>query len=141
MGITLEDLEQHRYLLKEISYLSEKLENITDTHGQVVSDSVIGSSNQFPYQEIVIPIVGVSPKHIGMYHKTKEELNKRITSIKKKVTEIEKFVESVPRSDIRQIIELRYIQGLSWRNVSIKVYGVSAEDRARMAITRYFEKS
>jgi len=141
MGITLYDLEQYMYLLKELKNLTEKLQALLDSSTHLVADSVKGSSNKFPYQEVAIPIVGVSQKHVSTYVKTKERIDEQISTIQKKTTDIEMFIDSLTRSDIRQIVELRYIQGLKWKQVSSKVYGNSSEDRARKAIELYFLKN
>jgi len=141
MDVTLHDLEQYMYLLKELKYLDKKLQSLMNSSTHLVADSVKGSSKQFPYNEVVIPIVGVSQKYVDSYVKAKARLETQINTIQEKTREIEKFIDTLTRSDIRQIIELRYIQGLKWKQVSSKVYGYSSEDRARKAIELYFLKN
>ena len=73
-----------------------------------------------------------------IYNKRKKELDARINHCLDKISEIEDFIKTITRSDIRQIIEYRYMRALSWAAVSRRVYGSPSEDRARKAIARFF---
>ena len=55
--------------------------------------------------------------------------------------EIENFIETVDDSKVRQIIELRYIKGMSWNTVAKKVYGYPNGGTARKKIKRFFEEN
>jgi len=133
--MTIKDLEQYRQLQNEVKQLSLRLENFPD---YIVSDSVRGSSRNMPYQELIITITGVDPRSQAKFNGLKEKLEKRANRLRDSLIEIEEFIDQVPRSEIRRIIDYRYIQGYSWASVSKRVYGYPSETRARMAVTRYF---
>ncbi|MCL1924545.1 MAG: RNA polymerase subunit sigma-24 [Defluviitaleaceae bacterium] len=135
--ITLRELEEYRLIKNEIVQITESLEKLGNA-ATFVFDTVKGSSSQIPYQERVIPIVGVSPKYMKIYNKRKQRLELLLSELLDKLSQIEDFIKSINQSDIRQIIELRYIKGLSWKITAKKVYGYASEDAPRKAIKRYF---
>lgn len=53
---------------------------------------------------------------------------------------ITRYVASVNDVLIRQIIMLRYINGLTWRDVAQHIGGGNTEKNVQMALNRYFEK-
>ena len=50
---------------------------------------------------------------------------------------INRYIAGVDDSLIRQILSLRYISGLSWRQVAAAIGGGNTEDSVRMAHNRY----
>ena len=138
--MTIKDLEEYRWLKKEVKILTKRIEKMHENPApdSLVTDSVRASARQSPYQEHVITITGLGGKHRVKYAKVKRLLENRIQRIADSIVSIEEFIDTVTRSDIRQIIEYRYIQGLSWRAVSQRVYDYPSETRARQAITRFF---
>ena len=52
--------------------------------------------------------------------------------------EVEHFVNSLPDSYVRKMISARYIDGLTWREVSSAFYP-NSEDGCRMIVRRYLE--
>ena len=138
--MTLKDLEEYKRLKNEAVQINESLNRLLSNQNALVFDTVKGSSQKSPYQERVIPIQGISQKYARAYAKRKRGLEQRLNRCLKKMSEIEDFINTVQRSDIRQIIEYRYIRGYSWIATSKRVYGAPSENRARMAITRFFAK-
>ena len=136
--MTIKDLEEYRRLKNEVIQINESLERLLNNQNALVFDTVKGSSLVMPFQERIITIQGVSHKYASTYTKRKRGLEERLEQCIDKIAEIEDFIKTVRRSDIRQIIEYRYIRGLSWVTVSKRVYGDPSENRARMAITRFF---
>jgi hypothetical protein len=57
-----------------------------------------------------------------------------------KITEIEEFINSIDSSEIRQIIECRFLNGLSWNDTAKVVYGFAGESTPRMALKRFLDK-
>ncbi len=136
--MTIKTLEQYRQLKNEVIQLNQRLDKLHNNENIYVFDTVKGSSHSIPYQERVIAITGISQKHIATCNRLKSILADRVSRIQSSIVEIEEFLNSVERSEIRQIIQLRYIQGLSWLVTARKVYGYPCGDRARMTITRFF---
>lgn len=57
-----------------------------------------------------------------------------------KTNEVEQFLTTITDSRMRRIINLRFIDGLSWNSVADKIGGGNTEDSIRMAFNRFMEK-
>ncbi|MCL2215784.1 MAG: hypothetical protein FWB91_02060 [Defluviitaleaceae bacterium] len=136
--MTIKDLEQYRQLQNEVKRITQRLEILQSKPQNIVSDSVRGSSHDITARECIFTITGLDQRSKIKYDKLKEVLRERATRLQDKLIIIEEFISTVPRSDIRRIIDYRYIQGFSWATTSRRVYGYPNEARARMAVTRYF---
>ncbi len=139
--MTLKSLEQYTQLKNEVIQLNQRLDKLHKNENIYAFDTVKGSSRSIPYQERIITITGISQKHIATSNKLKNILADRVRRIQKTIIEIEEFLNTVDRSEIRQIIQYHYMQGLSWIATARKVYGYPCGDRARMAVTRYFAEN
>lgn len=53
---------------------------------------------------------------------------------------LKRYIADVDDSLIRQIISLRFIDGLKWRDVAQQIGGGNSEDTLRMLLKRYLEK-
>ena len=54
------------------------------------------------------------------------------------INEVEEFIASIDDSRMRRIIDLRYVQGLSWDQVGYRV-GNLTKDSVRMAFERFIK--
>lgn len=132
--MNLKRLEQYRATKREIRELENRISRL---QGQKVSDSVTGSSRSFPYTSHVIKLEGVDVDRVGrLWYRLRKRKNKLLRELEA----IEEFVDAIADSDIRQIIQLRYLDGLSWMVVARKLYRYPCGDRARKRITRFFRK-
>lgn len=131
--MTKEQLGQYRCLCLEIKELENRLNNLKT---QEVTDKVLASASDFPYNQYELKIKGYEDdKYI---EKIRARLIRRIRRCKKLRLEIEDFIEGIEDSRIRLIFELRYIHGKSWVYIS-KQLGSSNESYARMIHNRYIE--
>ena len=80
------------------------------------------------------------------YEKKKELLEKRISNLADRqqellelITVIEEKIEEVSDSRTRRILELRYIEGLSWVQIANKVGG--SPDSCRITSDRFLKKN
>jgi len=133
----IKDLQQHYRVKKEVERTSQKLTNLQKS---ATYNTAKGSSNFAPYQERVFTVTGVSGRNKKAYNEYKRILEERLEELRNNILEVERFISSVTSSEIRQIIDCRYIQGLSWVATSKRVYGDPSENRARMALNRYLKK-
>lgn len=132
--MTKEQLGQYKCLCLEIKELENRLNNLKR---QEVSDKVIASASDFPYNQYQLKIQGYEDdKYI---EKIRARLIRRIRRCKKLRLEIEEFIEEIEDSRIRLIFELRYIQGKSWVYISNKL-GSSNESYARKSHDRYIAR-
>ena len=117
-----ETLAQYRDLKREIEHLEQRIQRLKTT----VIDSVRASNAEFPYQEIHVTIEGeVSPKK-----ELENILALRSRQCQAMALSSERFIADIEDSRIRQIFELRYIEGWTWERIS-GVLGASNESYAR----------
>ena len=55
------------------------------------------------------------------------------------LNDVEEFIASIEDSHIRRIINLRFIENLSWNKVADRIGGGNTEDSVRMAFNRFME--
>jgi hypothetical protein len=132
-----EQLKQLRYLKNEIKMLKEQIENLDYT---ITTDSVRGSSPYFPYTEHSIKITGVDTEDYNRKaRRLKRKLSRRIEELIDLVEETNEYIENIDDSLIRQIISLRYINGLTWQQVAAHIGGNNTADSVRKVAERYLK--
>ena len=133
--MTKEQLRQLRYLKSEIRLLKGQ---IADIEFAVVTDVVTGSDPRHPYTERKFTITGVD--YESYRRKTKRlrrELQRRAEELIDLVAEINRYVENIDDSLIRQIIILRHVNGLTWEQVAASIGGNNTADSVRMMHDRF----
>lgn len=133
-------LEQYKDKSKEIKLLESRIIEMRQEETEIVSDTVCGSSSSFPYTQHTIKISGLNAKKREKIYRVMERLIKRKTALYNELEEVEKFIDNIQDSKVRQIIQLRYIKGMSWNVVASKVYNYPNGDRVRKRIKRFFEE-
>lgn len=96
--MTKEILEDYRYKLMELRRYNQGKENVTDT--------VIGSSSEYPYTSHPISISGVP-----------EERNKMEAELKEQCASIKRFIAELPNSYYRLLVQYRIMEGLEWKDI------------------------
>jgi len=135
--MTIKYLKQYRSLLREAERLAKRLEELQN---RFTHDTVKGSSLRKPYPIQVITVTGASGKSKETFNRLKRALDERMDGVRADIAEIEEFINTVAESDIRQIIDCRFVQGLSWADTTEAIYKHAHKDTARKAIERYFAK-
>lgn len=69
-----------------------------------------------------------------------ELLKLRIEECALLLQEVELFISSVEDSEIRQIIQHRFIDGATWENVAARMGCMYTEDAVRMMFNRYMKE-
>ena len=54
---------------------------------------------------------------------------------------LNRYIANVPDSLTRQIMALRFVNGMSWNQVAMRVGGGNTADGVRMLVNRYLKKS
>lgn len=60
--------------------------------------------------------------------------------LEEKLDEVEQYIDSVDDSRKRLILKLRYVDGLTWRDVAKRLGPGNNEDTVRIEINRFIEK-
>jgi hypothetical protein len=53
---------------------------------------------------------------------------------------LNRFIDTIDDSQIRQILSLRYVNGLTWRQIACSIGGGNTEDSVRKAHDRFLSK-
>lgn len=137
------ELSQLRYIKKEIELLQKQIadaEYAVETHEAF--DVVEGSNPAWPYQRKKFYIEGVAiPEYEKRVKRLRKKLQRRLDDLMEKREELEEYIETVPDSLVRQILSLRYINGLDWNQVAAHVGGGNTADGVRMIHNRFLGKN
>lgn len=114
-----EKLEQYRALRVEVRNLEQR---ISDMQTQEVSscDIVKMSSPEFPFTEHSSKVIGHAidkttlQKVVGIY---KDRIEKAMAML----LEVETFISSVEGSEMRELLRLRYVEGLPWWKIPMRL--------------------
>ncbi|MDI3310944.1 MAG: hypothetical protein QJR05_05885 [Thermoanaerobacterium sp.] len=142
MAMDKKKLSQLKYLNKEIELLQkeiDKTKRAIDTY--TATDVVKGSDSEWPYIRRTFRIEGVViPDYERRVKHLQKKLQSRLDELIKKREEIEDFISKIPDSLIRQIITLRYKNGLTWNQIATHIGGNNTADSVRMMHNRFFNK-
>lgn len=136
------ELSQLRYIKKEIELLQRQ---IADAEYAVETrkafDFVEGSNSKWPYQRKKFYIEGVNiPEYEKKVKRLRKKLQRRLDKLMEKREELEEYISTVPDSMMRMILTLRYVNGLSWRQVAAHIGGNNTADSVRKAAERFLAK-
>ena len=71
----------------------------------------------------------------------RDQINLNLRKCFYELNRLTNYVSGIEDSQIRQIISLRHINGLSWVRIAFALGGDSTADGVRMAYKRYLEKT
>ena len=108
--MTREDLEQLKWLKKEVERTKAEYLNAKPVYK---ADSVYGSTEENPDNR-TIPIRGNTYKDIDTKLKRYERAIKKLDI---EIDRLEDWIDSIPDSLMRQIMQLRYRNGLGWGQI------------------------
>ena len=135
--MTKQQLKQLKYLKSEIKVLREQIDNIS---AGIVSDVVEGSESEFPYVKRRFTITGINYEgHQKKAKRLKKRLQRRIDDLMDLLEEINRYVESIDDSLLRQIIYLRHVNGLTWDQVAASIGGGNTGESVRKMHDRFLE--
>ena len=125
-------LVQYCDFKKEIAKLENRLDKIKK-QTEMVSDVV-----QNGYKRHAV-IFGYDIIRDSKLKKLEKVLRERYDKLLDMQTEIETYISNIEKSDIRQIFEHRYIDGMNWIQIQMAM-GYKHEDTARNKHDKYLKK-
>jgi hypothetical protein len=134
--MTRQELKQIRYLMREIELLQEQ---IAAVEGEIVTDVVTGSSREFPYGKRKFIIRGLPGERNEKLLRLRDRLERRMNDLQDMRAEIFAWVEGIEDSLLRQVIILRHVNGLSWRQVAREIGGGNTGDSVRKMHDRFLK--
>lgn len=129
--MTKQELEQLRYLKNEIRLLEEEYLAMKPS---MLADTVEGCTPE-RWDKHVIAIRGADYKRID---RMSRRIDRKIKELGNELERLNEYVDSIPDSEIRQIIQLRYRNGLSWQQIAFSI-GHYDESYPRRKCNKFFE--
>jgi len=142
-------LMQYTELIKEREDIRRRLRRTEarltkiEKGGLLVADSVTcGKRGKKPLGTKVIrgipfPELKELQRRLGIQ---KAQLEKAEKAVTENVQAVEDFIQSVADSRMRRLLRYRYLDGLGWTEVAIRMGGKHTADSCRMAAERFFAK-
>lgn len=132
-----------RSLKKQIVDVENRIYEIRQ--GEIVKDKVKGgfggiqtfTIEGFPTREYSQRVKELETKRnlLEKREKLAIELENKVAS---QIIEVEKFICSIKDSHTRRIVELRVVEGLSWKEVADKIGGGNTENGVKQIYSRLF---
>lgn len=113
--MTRERLKRLKALLKEAEHLEEEIKSMPFTAGGYVGDSAKDYRTGFPR---TITIQGYSTER---YDKLKAKLQRKLRDIQGEITELEEWLGGVEDPELRDILRLQYVNGLTQEQIAEKL--------------------
>ena len=130
--MTIEELEELRYLNSEIRAVQQEIEGMYNTYRSPAFEK-IGSSPQHagdPTADAVRKIIGLQAKYNSMLNDMADRRDR-----------VNAWLVSLDDGEIKSIIRWHYLCGKSWKQTSGLVYGGRSNERnAYRVIRRFFGK-
>lgn len=142
--MTQKELSNLYYLNREIERLQDELDKLNRAKGRVqVTDSVKGSSKEYPYTSKNFKIVGV-PMDALKYDKEVEQLKSlidaKLQEVLRERIRLEEYIQGIEDSETRLIFSLRYINNLNWKQVARHINPYATEDSVKKKCQRHLKK-
>lgn len=127
------ELSQLYYLNREIEQLKSRIEEL-----ECIAASDTSRITGMPH------VTGISDK-VGRYAAEiadlKELLNLNLKKCFYELNRLNRYIESIDDSQMRMIMTLRYVNGLSWQQVAFSIGGGNTEDSIKKLAYRYLKKN
>ncbi|WP_313132621.1 hypothetical protein [Anaerocolumna sp.] len=120
--MTEKELSQYRKLKREAEDLQNRIDKQYDKEIDTGHSTVRGSSNEFPYTEFHFGVWVDDPKQIADRDKLIKVYSDRMENARKEILRIEQFISDIQDSELRQIFEYRFVDGLTQRQISKNVH-------------------
>ena len=129
--MTIEDLEELRYLNSEISAVQREIESMYNTYRSPAFEK-IGQSPLSPGDP--------TAQAVSKVMQLQRKYNIMLTEMADRRDRVNAWLVSLDNGEIKSIIRWHYINGESWKRTSGLVYGANSYYNARKVLMRYFGK-
>lgn len=116
--MTKTELEQYCKLKKEVKTLMWRLDKLQGKDVPVVAGKVQSSDSDFPFLPLRVSVEMHDPAINSKVKETVTLLQTRLKKCTEQMLRTEEFIDDIPDSELRQIFELRYIDGMKLRDIS-----------------------
>lgn len=116
--MTKQELEQYCKIKREIAYLQKRIDKWESKDIPEVAGTVQASDANFPYTPYRVTVQMHDPKQNDAVKETISILEKRLEKCSEELLRIEQFIDRIRDSELRQIFEMRYIEGKKLREIA-----------------------
>ena len=131
--MTYRQLNNLRYLKKEVKYLERKLKDASCDMGALHSPSLSGlpsASSRLSQPE----------REAEKVDELRRLYEKQLEAYAAELVAAEKYIADIADSYTRLIFSMRFIDGFGWRKIAMTVGGGNTPDGMRKVVVRYLEK-
>ena len=147
MGIDKNILEQYESIKGEIEDLEKMIENsykkIRKHEKMIVSDTVTGTRKDLTIGPI--KVTGIAQQQIDKENELNEKRIQKLDKFRKKLIkkadEAEEYIQSIADSEIRRISRWRYMEGLEWNQVAVRMGNGYSGTSCRKKMERFLQKN
>ncbi|MFT4107598.1 MAG: hypothetical protein QM657_17720 [Lacrimispora sp.] len=130
--ITKKLLEDYKRIKREIPILEAELQEMLTTDSGIVSDTVLDYRRGYP------KVRSVAGFNWILYECRQKDLECK----QEKVKAVEQWIDSIEDVQARCVFRMRYIDGMNWVKIAIKIgYGGNDDYPRRHIRDRYLRKS
>ena len=154
MEINKELLVQYCELRGEIKDLRERIDNDEKRLRKIEEEGVVSDTVTGTRKDGTIGAIKITGFPLPEYSKVNAMLKKRIAKLQimedellEAVNAVDDFINSIPKSDLRQIFRFYYIDDMTWDMVAMRMNYMYpkrkieyTKDNCRMKHNRYLEK-
>lgn len=159
--MTKDVLVQYKDMLEEVKEIREKISKLETTifdietkiehyekSGETVKDKVYGGMGGiqgyviegFPSRDYGKARSNLMMKKL-LLNQRKSTLEILEVELTEKTNEVEEFIASIDDSRIRRIINMRFMENLSWDKIAARMGHLYTADNVRMTFNRFLEKT
>lgn len=124
--MTEAELSQYKAIKLELEDLDYRIKQLEKQKDKIITDKVTGSSCEFPFTLQHFNITGVDQEEHDLVVMKKYELQrkrqKKYAELLEEESRIHDYIYSIPRSEIRQIVIMTYVDGLTQTEIGRKLH-------------------
>lgn len=140
MGVDKKILEQYVDACALIGETEQDIKKLQRKRQTIVTGSVKGSMNDFPYAETHFKIEGTSftytdDAQLRIEEKLLEERKAQAEEIK---VQVERWMNSIPVR-MQRIIRYKFFEGMSWEQVAVRMGRKCTEGSIKMEFQRFMD--
>lgn len=119
--MTKKELEQYCKMKKEVAYLLRRLDMVRDKDVPEISGKVQASAPEYPCLRKSVTVLINEPKASAARREAIAILENRQRRCEEKMLEVERYIDKIEDAELRQIFEMRYMEGKKLREIADEV--------------------
>ncbi len=138
-------LAQYDDLIREMKEVEQRIQNVKaeirkiEAEGEV-TDMVAGGYGGIQHFTIRgFPVPEYTRKKAMLRHR-EIVLNGLKNEVEATINDVQVFINGIEDSHIRRIVSMRYIDGMTWRQIAMRIGGGNSEDAVRKTVERFLRQ-